>query len=358
MQAFIHHKNIINDGYPIKRIETVDIVGIPQPLDQIINHVRTPSRLESLNSTQHLNILKDMTTLAYQANEYIKSPQSHNKPDLIVSNNIQLADCEQQIDIDDNIRIEIINNKISCRAKTEIIKENSETHNILISDNSNEKKDSLLNKITKSCSNTEFLSQELESKPVLPPQHTSKEIETPPNSDVKEKVETNKVTDITSNEKSAQKEKAKFIASKPPNILVYCESTVTRDNVMQTLKNVIDPDQYTIYSLSKIDISKKIWIENATLLVVAGNVTDNVGKCLLDFFLHGGKILCLCTDLLHIIIPTYRTAEVRENELVQFTYGKWKNIKMMHHIFCYQPSPVKKHFSHDNEEVFTTPSQP
>lgn len=94
-------------------------------------------------------------------------------------------------------------------------------------------------------------------------------------------------------------------------------------------------------------------------------------------------MLCLCSDLLHIVLPTYRTAEVknildtqtvvsivfydvwnfffvflfsikvRENELVRFSYNKWENVKMMHHIFCYQPSPVKKHFSHDSDEVYT-----
>lgn len=294
-----------------------------------------------------------MSTLAYQANEYLKSPQSHNKPDLIVSNNIQLADCEQ-IDIDDGICIEITHNEISCGINSnKIVEENIEKQNLY----KHEKSSLDGNNITKDLNN-EPLFQESKNEhfSVLPAQHTSLKVIEDLTIDIQIQAKTNEETNITSNEKSARKEKVKkiCITSKPPNILVYCESTVTRDNVMQTLKNVLDSDQYTIYALSKNDITKKIWIENATLLVVAGNVTDNVGKCLLDFFLRGGKVLCLCTDLLHIIIPTYRTAEVRENELVQFTYDKWKNIKMMHHIFCYQPSPVKKHFSHDNEEVFTT----
>lgn len=41
---------------------------------------------------------------------------------------------------------------------------------------------------------------------------------------------------------------------------------------------------------------------------------------------------------------------MREHELVQFTYGRWKKVKMMHHIFCYQPSPVKKQFSSVDED--------
>lgn len=139
--------------------------------------------------------------------------------------------------------------------------------------------------------------------------------------------------------------------TKPPNILVYSESQVTREHVIATLRSVLDVDKYTIYSLTQKQLGTNVWIENTTLLVVCGTVHSNVGKILLDFFLKGGKMLCLCSDLLHVVLPTYRTAEVRENELVRFSYGRWEKIKMLHHIFCYQPSPVKKHFSHDSDEM-------
>lgn len=61
-------------------------------------------------------------------------------------------------------------------------------------------------------------------------------------------------------------------------------------------------------------------------------------------------MLCLCSDLLHVVLPNYRTAEVREQELAQFSYNRWQKVHMMHHIFCYQPSPIKKHFSHDSDD--------
>lgn len=41
--------------------------------------------------------------------------------------------------------------------------------------------------------------------------------------------------------------------------------------------------------------------------------------------------------------------QVRENEVVQFTYDKWKSVKMKHHIFCYQASPAKKQFSTESD---------
>lgn len=108
--------------------------------------------------------------------------------------------------------------------------------------------------------------------------------------------------------------------------------------------------RYTIYELSPQDAQNGIWLENTTLLVVCGSVSRAVGSLFAEYFLRGGKMLCICSDVLHIVLPSYRTAEVRENELVQFSYGQWQKIKLMHHIFCYQPSPIKKNFSTDSDD--------
>lgn len=88
-------------------------------------------------------------------------------------------------------------------------------------------------------------------------------------------------------------------------------------------------------------------------------MSQDIGDAFTQYFLNGGHMLSVCSDLLHAILPTYRThAEVREHELVQFSYGRWQKVKMMHHIFCYQPSPVKKHFSTDNEEHVVEQKKP
>lgn len=101
--------------------------------------------------------------------------------------------------------------------------------------------------------------------------------------------------------------------AKPPNILVYSDSNTTKENVISTLKTILEKDVYTIYPLATKDVKNKVWIDNATLLVVCGNVPKEVGKILLDYFLHGGKMFCLCSDVLHIVLPTYRMAEVRSS---------------------------------------------
>jgi biotin---protein ligase len=156
---------------------------------------------------------------------------------------------------------------------------------------------------------------------------------------------------------SIRRKKQKLAQAKPPNILVYSDSVVTRDNVIKTLGDILKKNTYTVYPLTSQQASSRIWMENATLLIVCGSVNgDEVGNNFMDFFFRGGKVLCLCSDLLGLVLPTYHTAEVREHELVQFSYGKWKNIKMMHHIFCYQPSPIRKHFSQESDDPPKQPS--
>lgn len=137
---------------------------------------------------------------------------------------------------------------------------------------------------------------------------------------------------------------------KPPNVLVYSESNDIRANVISTIKQILHPDRYTIYELKSEQLKNSFWIDNTTLLIVCGPISPQFGSVLMEYFLCGGKMLCLCSDVLNMVLPIYRTAEVRESELVQFSYRDWHRIQLMHHIFCYHPSPIKKHFSLDEPE--------
>lgn len=137
---------------------------------------------------------------------------------------------------------------------------------------------------------------------------------------------------------------------KPPNVLVYSESNVTRANVISTIQKLLHPDRYTIYELNTEQLKTTFWIDSTTLLIVCGPTSQVIGSILMEYYLCGGKMLCLCSDVLNMVLPMYRTAEVRENELVQFSYGEWQKVQLMHHIFCYHPSPIKKHFSVDSDD--------
>ncbi|XP_076254606.1 holocarboxylase synthetase-like protein isoform X2 [Rhynchophorus ferrugineus] len=134
---------------------------------------------------------------------------------------------------------------------------------------------------------------------------------------------------------------------KPPNVLVYADSIVAKGNVKEALHTILNRDRYTIYDLPITDgIS---WNETTALVVVCGSVEPQMTSNLIKYLLMGGQLLCLCSDLLYSVLYTFTTAEVREHELVRFSYGQWKNVKMMHHIFCYQASPAKKQFSKDSD---------
>lgn len=94
------------------------------------------------------------------------------------------------------------------------------------------------------------------------------------------------------------------------------------------------------------------WLDQATLVVVSGAVPSPLVPLLIQYILHsGGALLCLCSDLLGVLLPMFHTAEVRPDQLVTFSYSNWKNVRMMHHIFCYQASPTSAKFSVSDEQT-------
>ncbi|KAJ8709211.1 hypothetical protein PYW07_009037 [Mythimna separata] len=139
-----------------------------------------------------------------------------------------------------------------------------------------------------------------------------------------------------------------LVNTKSPNVLIYSDSVVARDNLEASLRKVLDCDRYTLYVVSREALESGAWRGRAALVAVAGCV-GRAAPLLLAHLLAGGRLLALCSDLLHTVLPYYKTAEVRENEVVQFTYDKWKSVKMKHHIFCYQASPAKKQFSTESD---------
>ncbi|XP_044261348.1 biotin--protein ligase [Tribolium madens] len=142
--------------------------------------------------------------------------------------------------------------------------------------------------------------------------------------------------------------KSVTMAPKPPNVLVYADSLVTKDNVKRVLFSILNKEKYTIYDLPTS--SKHTgWDKSTVLVVVCGSVPPDLTSNLIQYLLTGGQLLSICSDLMYSILYTFTTAEVREHELVRFSYGQWQHVKMMHHIFCYQASPAKKQFSKDSD---------
>lgn len=99
-----------------------------------------------------------------------------------------------------------------------------------------------------------------------------------------------------------------FVKAKPPNVLVYADSSETRGNVKNVLHEVLNKNRYTIYELPAT--GSPYFADNSTLVVVCGNVNPNLTSHLLSYFLNGGNLLCLCSDFLNSVLHTFTTAEV------------------------------------------------
>lgn len=150
--------------------------------------------------------------------------------------------------------------------------------------------------------------------------------------------------------KSSQEEEEDVIV-KPPNVLIYTDKIETGKSVKAVLSKVLDPDRYTIYNLTILNLPKNTWVDQVALVVVCGNIMDVIADRFVEYIIHGGKVLSLCSNMLHKMLPFFKTAEVRENELVYFSYGEWKRVRMMHDTFCYQASPKRNGFVENHEDA-------
>ncbi|KAF5284152.1 hypothetical protein FQR65_LT00152 [Abscondita terminalis] len=196
------------------------------------------------------------------------------------------------------------------------------------------------------------------------------------------------------------------VNTKPPNVLVYADSIIAKDNVKSVLSTILNNHKQissnlgiflkdifvefyndckiTLMASRKLDndicefggvtvlllsrfprspltfrymvydfpvtANPSLWMNSTSLIVVCGNVPPNVSAYFLQYLVSGGKLLCLCSDFLYSVLNIFSTAEVREHELVRFSYENWKRVRMMHHVFCYQASPAKRQFSKDSDQ--------
>ncbi|GAB0088855.1 biotin--protein ligase [Sergentomyia squamirostris] len=360
MQDFL----VINDNLPLTRIQTIEVDGEPQPFDLVRNHAkkefisRAMRNLSLVQWEKHLSGLRGLAILAQQASEFeynknrTEGKSGIVKPDLIPSTS-KPAEINLVLKSPSGGRKE---------AKVSPSKMRIDSLSLEAPGPSGASKSKTSPKVSPRTSPKTSPMRKIEEvdevpqNPLPPPPPETLEIKSSENASSSTPSNSNKKPMLKRTKASQGCTSA--VISKPPNILVYSDSIMTRDNVIQTLQTVLEEDTYTIYPLTASQVKNRIWMENTTLLIVCGNVVDGVATTLQDFFIAGGKMLCLCSDLIHIVLPTYRTAEVREHELVQFSYGRWRQVKMMHHIFCYQPSPVKKHFSHDSDEGSVGPPTP
>ncbi|XP_018901600.2 biotin--protein ligase isoform X1 [Bemisia tabaci] len=132
---------------------------------------------------------------------------------------------------------------------------------------------------------------------------------------------------------------------KPPVITIFSSSSSSVENVRNSLHEIVERDRYTIHSLNLNKMISSPWLQKSKLVIICGNVPPSLVPHLLKYLVSdGGQILCICSDLLGVFLSSFQTAEVRPDEIVRLNYDKWKHVPLMHHIFCYQPSPTSDQF--------------
>lgn len=401
--TFLQNQPLVNEIFKLSKVQNVDIRGEPQIFESVINQSGS-NWIESHESSSieewecHFKELKKLSTLAessgqsYQSDEpsqseALKSETPKKKFEALHKTGEKINELKVDLKRQEALKspfgsMNNIHEQLDLIDATENIPESpkfpmasSKDSNSLKSDNTSVSSQmfptSPERRLTKETSPPKILTREIaiEDVKIVP----SPEPSTPKKNDIaKPPSILIKASSVAQSEmeqpieqpieppkpiKINRSKNLKNVQAKPPNILVYSESGVTRDNVIKSLTSILADSTYTVYPLTSAQVLTRIWMDHTRLLIVCGSANETeIGNCFLDYFFKGGKVLCLCSDLLGLVLPTYHTAEVREHELVQFSYGKWQNIKMMHHIFCYQPSPIKKHFSHDSDEPPKDPS--
>ncbi|XP_030556458.1 biotin--protein ligase isoform X2 [Drosophila novamexicana] len=366
IMTFLQNNLFINDQLPLMRIESVQREGQPQPFELLANHLKRQSRNAAEISAEgwqkHLEDLRALSVLARQATEFEQQKNRNEfkasipKQDLLLQRQAEQSPAAAQSIIKAVAVVEPTTKTPSPAKPTQVKKpappedigrtttaiksptqlsQPSPAESVL--SNPKEEEKTIIAKPT-AVQDTSTMAAASTSTP------SKSFVSVKPNSPPPKASSSNRPRPVLRRNKDSLGE------SKPLNVLVYSDSASARDSAMATLRQLLEPNVYTIYALTPQQAGQKHWLEQTALLVVCGSVAPAIGQILVDYFLHGGKVLSLCSDILHFILPNYRTAEVRENELVQFSYDKWQRVKMMHHIFCYQPSPVKKNFSTDSEE--------
>ena len=91
----------------------------------------------------------------------------------------------------------------------------------------------------------------------------------------------------------------------------FYDETVLQTHPFKVTINEIVPYniRYTLYVVSREALEGGAWRGRAALVAVAGCV-GRAAPLLLAHLLAGGRLLALCSDLLHTVLPYYKTAEV------------------------------------------------
>jgi biotin---protein ligase len=106
-----------------------------------------------------------------------------------------------------------------------------------------------------------------------------------------------------------------------------------------------------MYNVNVEQMRGSAWQKSTALVVVHGNIPENVAPVLISYLVagkifvsqktaplynrifSGGKVLSIASNLIFVPYPELKTCEVQLSELGTFSYQKWKTIRLLHHIY-------------------------
>ncbi|XP_043280119.1 biotin--protein ligase isoform X2 [Venturia canescens] len=374
--ALMHGKCFINNGFTLTRVESIGVTGKPcvYNSEELVTLHHDKKLIGKAQWDAHVKILKTFSSIARHVAQQGVSLEIDEVPGVHVSPGNQPINLHIPTILEIQLPRDASDDAIAPLDDIVIPSTPPPTPATIIPDKNGSSKPSTVETLLSSVpsskyletSRTEDLTKILE---VMSPEVTK---------DSADSVESpNKTTKTTSTASSVQTPQRNFSTKtshyspskrpmanfcntvKPPNVLIYADSTIAAENIKNVLGLTLNKDKYIVYTLSSDEAKKDVWMDQTVLVIVCGNVGAEISSQLVEYMVRGGQLLALCSDTLHTLLPSFKTAEVREHELVRFSYGKWKHVQMMHHIFCYQASPVKTQFSQDHDESRTkTPHTP
>jgi hypothetical protein len=86
----------------------------------------------------------------------------------------------------------------------------------------------------------------------------------------------------------------KMLSNSSPNILILVDNEIKFKEIKSYLKHILGSNAYTIYKISKQELTKPLWMKNCQLLLqIDDDLEDATQITILDYLKQGGKLLAI-----------------------------------------------------------------
>ena len=100
----------------------------------------------------------------------------------------------------------------------------------------------------------------------------------------------------------------KMLSNSSPNILILVENEIKFKEIKSYLKHILGSNAYTIYKISKQELTKPLWMKNCQLLIQLDFYSNQI---IMDYLKEGGKLLAITLDQNEI----YSLEDIYQNKM-------------------------------------------